>query len=254
MSGMNETILRTATVGLLILGAISLGCAERVAHAEPAEPIELQTYKVPPDYQEEIKMMLRSALESDANRVGRVTAGPAGTILVVAPARIQSGVRAILDDLKGLETPPLPPAPVKLSYWFLVGRPMDPSRGPFAFRGVSAPMKIEPALQKIVDAQGPTEFALVEQLELTSLDRAQIGGSSFRVDQRTSRAGDKVVAELSIGLLQGGNRFQSQVMLEPNQVVVLAQSGFDGKARAVFPDLANETVVTLYYVMVADSE
>ena len=41
--------------------------------------------------------------------------------------------------------------------------------------------------------------------------------------------------------------------LQPDQVIVLAQSGFGGRGHDHFPDLKNETL-TLYYVMAADLE
>ena len=252
MSTSVKILIGIATIALLVLAAVALGLVGRAVPGDSPEPVELRTYSVPLQQQEEIRRMLRSALESEGNRVGRVTAGPSGTLLVVAPPRIQSGVEAILGDLRKLETPPAQPAPVKISYWILVGRPLDPERGESSFKGGNAPSPIHPVLQEISAAQGPTEFAMLEHFEVTSMERAEIGGNAFRVHQRTTRAGDQVVADVSIAFLRGGNRFESRVVLDPKRVVVLAQSGYDGKAGRIFPDLENDTIVTLYYVMAAD--
>ena len=51
-----------------------------------SEAVELQTYTVPGEYQDELHSMLRSALEAEGHRVGRVTKGP-GATLMVASAR-----------------------------------------------------------------------------------------------------------------------------------------------------------------------
>ena len=130
-----------------------------------------------------------------------VTAGPSGTLLVVASPRIQSGVEAILGDLRKLDTPPPQPEPVKISYWILVGRPIGAERGAFTFEGGVPPDAIEPVLREIASAEGPMEFAMLEQFEVSSMERAEIAGSAFRVHQRTTRAGDQVVADVAISFL-----------------------------------------------------
>ena len=83
------------------------------------EPAVLRTYQVPPDYQDDLRDMLQSVLVLGQTRLGRVTNGPGGTLLVVAPPRLQNGVQQILDA--GFEAPPVA-RPVKLTYWLLVGR------------------------------------------------------------------------------------------------------------------------------------
>jgi len=252
MSNSVKILIGIATIALLVLAAVALGLVGRVMPGEAPEPVELRTYTVPPQQQEEIRSMLRSALESEGHRVGRVTAGPSGALLVVAPPRIQRGVEAVLSDLRGLETPPRQAEPAKIAYWILVGRALDPEEGPLAFRGGNPPEAIEPALREIVAAQGPTEFVMLEQFEVTSMERAEIGGSSFRVHQRTTRAGEQVVADVSIVFLRGGNKFESRVVLDPKRVVVLAKSGYDGAAGRIFPDAEGDVDTTLYYVMAAD--
>ena len=90
----------------VLLGLVTLAGCERAIAIPPdaAEPVVLQTYDVPPEYRDELRTMLRSALGTDDNSIGRVTTGPGGTLLVVATPRIQAGVAEILE--MGFDAPP----------------------------------------------------------------------------------------------------------------------------------------------------
>jgi len=83
-------------------------------------------------------------------------------------------------------------------------------------------------------------------------ERAQTRGRHARIEQRPTRTGSQIVTRIEIVL--DDNVFEGQVMLEPQQTLVLAQSGYAGRKGTVFPDADNETVLTLYYVMAADPE
>ena len=83
MSTSVKILIGIATMALLVPVVVSLGFVGRGVPGESSEPVELRTYSVPPAQQEEIRRMLRSALDSESQRVGRVTAGPSGTLLVV---------------------------------------------------------------------------------------------------------------------------------------------------------------------------
>ena len=83
-----------------------------------------------------------------------------------------------------------------------------------------------------------------------SQEEAQTGGRNVRVHQRATRTGGKIVADVQIHLNE--NHFQSKVMLEPKQFLVLGQAGYGDRPGNAFPDVANGTELTLYYVMAAD--
>ena len=89
-------------------GAMLSGCGwEDSAAVDEAEPIELRSYEVPQEHQENLRDMLHTVLGAQGNndaRIGRVFNGPGGTLLVAAPARIQSGNRTGLD--RGLRLDP----------------------------------------------------------------------------------------------------------------------------------------------------
>lgn len=249
MSKTSKIALSVAALAVVVTGGLVTSCARPASDsAETNPPVELQTYTVPEQYKEELRLMLQSALGGDDKRIGRVTKGPGGTLLVVAPPRIQAGVREVLS--KGFEAPPAP-RPVKLTYWLLVGRPSAGERA-FSVTGRAVPKQLERALGEIGNAQGPTEFALLEQLQLTAMsqERAESRGNLARITQRATRTGDQVVADVEIVL--DANHVQSQVMLEPGQFLVLGQSGYSRDRDNPFPDRRPDELLTLYYVMTAD--
>ena len=159
-----------AGVDVLVGCFVLSGCDWRESGAgEGSEPVELRVYRVPVERQDELFGMLRQALGVEsANEIGRAAKGLNGSLLVTAPARIHEGLEEVLSA--DLGAAPVV-RPVTLTYWFLVGRPFNPAEGnpPFAVAGQQVPV-LEPVLGQIADAQGPTEFALLEQLQLSSLD------------------------------------------------------------------------------------
>ena len=262
MRSSTKIVLAMVGVGMLLAGAtlVSLFVWRGVGQDGTEAPAELRTYQVPADYQDDLRDMLRSALGTGDTRLGRVTNGPGGTLLVVAPPRLQRGVQQILDA--GFEVPPVA-SPVTLSYWFLVGRPAESSGAttPFSVIGRRAPPQLEPVLAQIAAAQGPTEFWLLEEVQLTSMpqNRAVTSSRFVQVAQRATRTGEEVVADIEISF--GTYHLESRVSLWAGQLLVLGQSGFDGRVNALFgnpvdafPDTTSEDLLTLYYVMAADLE
>ena len=108
--------------------------------------------------------------------------------------------------------------------------------------------------RQIGTVQGATEFALLEEIQVTSMyqDQGRAFGKFARVEQTATRTGAAVVAFVSINLPVTGNMFASQVMLEPGQFLVMGQAGFGGDPTVAFPDAAPEELLTPYYVMSAD--
>ena len=247
-------------LGMLALCSMFAGCGlQNPDPTDGTEAIELMSYEVPPEYQDDLRGMLQSALGTGDDRLGRVINGPGGTLLVTAPARIQAGIEEILS--REVDAPPAS-LPVTLTYWFLVGRPGDPSQTtpPFSVVGRTIP-QLEPVLAQISNAEGATEFSLLEWVELTSVnqERAVTTSRFGRVEQRTARSGEQVVVDVQISLsgrelATGGFPLgiQSRVMLEPGQFLVLGRTGVDVQSRDVFGDSRGTDDWTLYYVMAAD--
>lgn len=262
MGSTTKTVLLIATVGILAASTL-VGCGLWMFREPPpmmgmagaagtTEPVELRTYEVPSAIRNDLSDMLRSALGSGDSRLGRVTDGPGGTVIVVAPPLIQAGIEQLLNA--DFEASPVA-SPIKLTYWLLVGRPAESGATPFSVVGRSGLSQLEPVLAEIATAQGPTEFSLLEHIQLTSMsqDLGQASGRVGQVRQTATRAGDQIVADVTISL-NNGNMFRSRVMLETGQFLVLGQAGFAGDWVEVFPDARGYDELTLYYVMTADPQ
>ncbi len=113
--------MRTRSRNVVLLGAAALVAVSTLAACgigggratEGEEQAVLQSYEVPPEYRQQLRVMLKSALYDSESPVGRVESGPGSTMLVVAPPRIQTGVRQMLNG--GFDALP-PQSPVKLTY------------------------------------------------------------------------------------------------------------------------------------------
>jgi hypothetical protein len=247
-------------MGALLLACLTFGGCEvggNRVRADTGEAVELRTYQVPPDHQEGLRRMLATALGSGDTRTGRVSTGPGGALVVVAPPGVQAGIQQLLDA--GFEAPPAA-QPVRLTYWFVIGRALDaaPATRPYSVTGGRNIPLLERVLAEIAAAQGPTEFHLFEQIQLTSMyqDLAQTTSPVSIVRQTVSKTGEQVVADVQIRL-QGTppmreNQLNSRVVLKEGQFIVVGQTGFAGRSQEMFPDAAEEDVLTLYYVMSAD--
>ena len=117
---------------------------------------------------------------------------PAATLLVLAPPEIHTGIHQLIRDLDGLADPPAAPAPFKLTYWVVAGRTLRAdaaSDGPYRITGSRRVQPIEPVLMELADLDGPSEFTLLERLELTSSGTrwATANGRATEIRQRTTR-------------------------------------------------------------------
>jgi hypothetical protein len=150
---------------------------------------------------------------------------------------------------------------VKLTYWFVIGRALDAARAtqPYSVSGGRSIPQLESVLNQIAGVQGPTEFHLLEQVQLTSMyqARADTIGRFGTVIQTVTKTGEQIVADVSIrvqpaSMMARENRFNSRVVLKEGQFLVLGQTGFADDSQETFPDAAEEDLLTLYYVMSAD--
>ena len=251
MGESRRLLLEIAGIGMLVACSALSGCGwqEGVAGGE-AESIELRTYRVPPARQEELIEMLYEALGMGTEApIGRAAKGPGGSLLISAPYRIHAG----LEEVMSADFDPIQASrPVTLTYWFLAGRPLDNVEGSATSSVVGRQVPVlEPVLQTIADAQGSTEFALLEQFQLSALNRHSYAvGRLGRVTQSAARSGDQVVANVQAAV--AGHEFYSRIVLEKGQFLVLGYVGLD--KRNLEESLRNEfeDFSTLYCVMTAD--
>lgn len=245
------SLLVVAVVATLLVLA---GC-EAAAHETPSgrPEVELRTYSVPHGYQAELRSMLRTTLGTDSDRIGRASIAPGGMLVVVAPATIHKGIRELVDELNALDTPPATPEPVSLNYWLVVGKPV--ARGtdrPYSVKGPANLDVIGEALEEIALSEGAMEFQLIERLRLISMGdgEARVQGSNADVRQRATVVQGKIVANIRISTRPDHN-LNTMIKLEPEQFVVLGNSGYSGLIPGS-DSRAPEEGLTLYYVITAE--
>lgn len=209
------------------------------------EPL-LRTYTVPPEQSRAIERALTSALQTgnDLPPLGTVKRLPDGRLVVVAPPGIHSGVEAMLRDLDPSKAPPVRTA--EFDYWIVMAEPAG------AAEGIDAVPDIAPALQAIVQSQGPMKFKVFESMRLSSLidDSGEASGDRMHTRQVVSELGGKLVADLELMVetdpagqsprhfcpAASCKQLKSRVHLEPGQLLVVGQTGVrsrEGKAEAV---------------------
>ena len=237
-------------VALAAALTIPLGCTTPASSAEP-EGVELRSYQVPEGYESEVRSALRSALGANEQQVGRVSVGPGGQMIVVAPPGVQRGIAAFVKELEALGAPPDLPSGVSITYWLVLGWPADSDESGGAAGGDLK--ELSQALRRIQEAQGPTGFELLERLQLSSTgeSHARASGRYANVTQRATPVNGEIVANIEVQL--HFHNLSSQILLEPGQFLVLAQTGYDPKAP--LPGAANgPDDVTLYYVIRSELE
>jgi len=256
----NRTI---ATAALLTALLLAPACWRGPAPAPQEPQVFLRTYQVPPGYEDEARQMLRNALVIGDKVQGSVSVGPSGTVLVVAPPTIQTGVQAFVEQLKQAAPEKRGPQAVALDYWILVGRRSAPGRpaaseprreGPgFVVLGTDGLPALDAALGQVAAKQGPTEFSLLEHLRVTSVgdEFASNNGRQSAVRQRAATSAADVVAEIRLGVNRTPHELNTRVVLKRGQVLVLAESGYAGDPPAAFAGAGRDDL-TLYYVVAAD--
>ncbi|MGC4119172.1 MAG: hypothetical protein QM765_32320 [Myxococcales bacterium] len=234
----------------LFVAALALFFGACNAPQPPTPPakseMELQIYEVPQGTAGDLRQALARVLGnvSDAKEPpnGRVTITPDGRMVVLAPEKVQAGVRAIVEQVS--KRPATPPTRVDMNYWFVLGK-----RLPAGEKAGDLPpelMEVKPALEELTRSQGPMQFRRLEQLKLSTIagDTGRVdNGDSISVRHDVSTTSGVVLARVNLNA--GRRNLDTIVQLRPEQLVVLGQSGWkEGK------DGAEEQ--TLFYVMRAD--
>ena len=221
-------------------------CTTQVA-PPPKTDMELQIYEVPQgtagDLRTALARVLGNVNDAKEPATGRVTVTPDGRMVVLAPEKVQAGVRAIVEQVS--KRPSVPPARIDMNYWFVLAKkipPADKAELPVELA------EIKPALDELVRTQGPMQFRTLEHLK-----NSTIAGEHGRVDNGESVSASHDVSTTSgvvlarVSLNTGRRNIDTTVQLKPGQLVVLGQSGWKDKDAK---DGAEEQ--TLFYVMRAD--
>jgi hypothetical protein len=252
---------RTLTPIVILLTATILlqgGCRGR----EEMDPHEMQirTYQLPEGVDARtFRAYLSDSLRTGEQNLGTVKTYPDGSLVVTAPVSVHESIEDLLADMarRGPREPEPEPASVTLSYWFLLGRPVQGSSAPtLAGPGLRPSEEIQPVLNEIVKAQGGMEFRLLETLRLTSLDsgdRAEIRGRRIAVAQKVfSHESEERLADIKVTIF--GSRgvqhsLESRVKLVPDRFVVLGQTAYNGEGHDIEGLDAGGEDLMLYYVI-----
>jgi hypothetical protein len=218
----------------------------------PEVVLELRAYDVPEGQADRVVSMLKRLVAKD-DTAWRVTRGPGNKVVVVAAPPMLDSVEAFLSTLDFAETGTVPSSH-RLDYWLVLARPGKTGERAAALKEISGP------LDAFADSQGAASFELLDRIALRSMDGeyAEARGKVAKVEQRASKVGSRVVANVEAEL--SGSKVSTQLQLEPGQTAVLAQVGFDEKIATQLrggPDELSpdrSALVLLYIVRAAVEE
>jgi hypothetical protein len=219
-------------LAVAILMAASCGGSDEAEPAEESDLLELKSYSVPEGFNRDEWF---ETLKNVA--VGPVTRGPSDTLVVLTSPKKHEGIRKMFEDLES-RGPAVQSAPQSISviYWVLLGKPIEVEESQYRVApGQAGRLKnLHPVLTEIASLQGPLEYHLLEQLQLTAIQaRAdyRMRGRSVTVNQRViddDSTGRIIDVDLSISGNRGvAHTLASRVVVKPGEFVVLGQTTYD---------------------------
>ncbi|HEY3450502.1 MAG TPA: hypothetical protein VGK67_29370 [Myxococcales bacterium] len=239
---------KLAAALVLALGA----CTVPQPPTTPARPeMVLQIYDVPQgsagDLRQALARVLDTPKDSPELPTGHVTVTPDGRVLVLAPEKVQTGVRAIVEQVS--KRPAQPPVRIDMNYWFVLGKQVpagDKTELPVELG------EIKPALDELVRTQGPMQFRKLEHLRMSTIagENGRVDSGRISARQDVSTTSGVVLARVSLNT--GPRSIDTTVQLRPEQLVVLGQTGWKEKDGGEKDAKDGAEEQTLFYVMRAD--
>jgi hypothetical protein len=206
------------------------------------DAVTIRSYQVNPEIAEAMRSALRDALNNsvkDGSQLGRVSLTADGRLLVTAPDSIQGSVESVLAEVAAKQPTATPS--IFFEIWLVSAAPGTAT----AAENGSGLVEVGPALADIQKSQGPLRFSLVEKLALRAragTDDSSIQGAHFgmrlRPTVRHDSKGNPVIAagiNLDVNPEPGPfipRSLKALAELRPGQLLVLGQSGLQGKANA----------------------
>lgn len=207
-----------------------------VVDAAADAPI-MRTYDAPQGRAEELANVLQRVLSGppDMAPIGKARAMDGDRILVVAPAGIHEGVANLCTQLG--RRGGTPSRSVRISYWLVQATAAEQT-------DASAVPEIDPALQEIAAAVGPTAFTLYERATLSSMlnSEAKSAGARAEFEQVATAYEGGIVADIDIALRTTAGRLETRISLQPGKTVVIGQNGVEGSDARLFYVLRAELV------------
>lgn len=230
----------------------------------PSNPDELviRSYDVPEGVEGRTLLdMVNGLLGPRESSLGsaRLYPYPDGRLVVTAPASLQAGIADLIAEMKaGPRKAKEPPAALAIRYWVLLARPT--AGQPSVAANLQDDPTVKTAIDEIVAAQGPMEFALLEGLRLGVVEgqEALIRGRRVSVDQkvtRTTEGGSLAEIEIGISGAQGRpNSLRTWARLDPGKIVVLGQAAFNPSGVTLPAGWGGRDDITVYFVIASERE
>jgi hypothetical protein len=220
----------------LFVDAPSHVAGDAVAPAAAGTPI-MRTYDAPQGRAEELANVLQRVLSGppDMAPIGKARAMDGDRVLVVAPAGIHEGVASLCAQLG--QRGGTPARSVQISYWLVHAKPAEHT-------DASAAPEIDPALQEIAAAVGPTAFTLFERATLSSMlnSEAKTSGVRAQFEQVATAHEGGIVADIDIELRTMAGSLETRISLQQGKTVVIGQNGVEGSDERLFYVLRAELV------------
>lgn len=214
----------------LLLSVVLFACTPAAIPTEPAPaaPMEMRVYDVPAGQKGFIAHTVNNVMSGET-RQGRALEGPANTVVVVAPAKLHTGVAALVDKVEQA-APVASILNVELRYWVVAA---TPSREPSA-PGLPADLQsISPALADIVRIDGSATFELVAQRRIQTMNgrSGSVNTPDLTIRQDVAVSHDRTTIQASLVVEVGNNAaIQTELSLTPDTFAVLAQAGQQDRA------------------------
>jgi hypothetical protein len=151
-------------VGCILLAFALVACQGPAGSGDKASAMQLKLYRVPADQSKAIAKNLGAVLESSEFQLGtkahtemRVTQPFPGTVMVLAPAPLQSSIASAIDEMaktSGKQATNAPVSvPLRVQFWTVQAKAG-------AGDDSAALSNLQPTLKRIRDSLGPSHFVL----------------------------------------------------------------------------------------------
>lgn len=254
---------RVTMAVLLALAAVALpiaGCRGGGATASAQDEVVIRAYDVPEGVDSgRLATYVQASLGRDESARGTAVDYHTGTIVVTAPESVQRGIAAVIAEVAKTAGPPKSaPTSYAVRYWVLLARPA--TGGPKVAAELRNDADAKSAIDAIVAAQGPMEFAPLERARLESVEGydATFRGRKLDIHQRvvTVPAGG-ILAKISLALVGSSglqHSLETWARIDPGKVVVLGQSAYNAKGGVLPDGWRDPDDVSVYFVLSSDRE
>ncbi len=209
-----------------LLGLALFACTPpAVPEPAPAPPMEMRVYDVPAGQKGFIARTVNNAMSAET-RQGRALEGPADTVVVVAPASLQTGVAALVDKVGRAAPVEAAVVNVELRYWVVAATPAESPVIPAELQVVG------PALADIARVDGPATFELVAQRRIQTMNgrSGAVKTRELSIQQDLAVSHDRSAIQVDLMVSLGrSDTLRTELSLAPDTFAVLAQSQLDGR-------------------------